>query len=279
MYYLPNNIAIDVDGIIDGMLDEDTRILYFLDGKTGDVVSGEEGKNVPSDNARYFPIPKVHSTSKEKWMKDFIREFVYMEDKKLAGKLKEVFDFAGVHGVCEFLEKGDESWAGAWDQWQGDSTFDRLEDWFETLPLAIEEKWHGDDDCAVCRAMREGGDEDELLEAFVEQNEINNTTFMQYTDVARTIEEVEQNLATILTQYALTEQITVQEIKDWVWNESGDPMQANREYMGKWMKFFDLHFDNPDSKIVLDAFTDAWNYFPHKLLGGKSPRQMFELEK
>jgi hypothetical protein len=279
MYYLPNNTAIDVNGIIDGMLDEDMHILYFLDGKTGDVVSGEEGKSVPTDTARYFQIPKVHSTSKEKWMKEFIREFVYTQDKKLAGTLKEVFDFDGVDGVCTFLEEYDESWIVAWDEWQGDCTFERLEDWFATLPLLIEEKWHGDDDCAICRAMRDGADEDQLLEAFMEQNELNDATRKQDTDVARTIEEVEQNLATILTKYALTEQVTVQEIKEWVWNESGDPMQANKEYMGRWMKFFDLHFDNPDFKMVMDAFTDAWNYFPHKLLGGKSPRQMFELER
>ncbi len=279
MYYLPNDIAIDVDGIIDGMLDEDTHVLYFLDGKTGDVVSGEVGKSIPTDTARYFQIPKVHGTSKEKWMKEFIREFVYTEDRKLAGKLKEVFDFGGVHAVCEFLEAYDESWVTAWDEWRGDSTFERLEDWFATLPLTIEERWHGDDDCAVCRAMRDGADEDELLEAFMEQNELNDTISMQYTNVARTIEEVEQNLATILTQHGLTEQVTVQEIKEWVWNESGDPMQANRAYMGKWMQFFDLNFGNRDFKTVMDAFTDAWNYFPHQSLGGKSPRQMFESEK
>ena len=25
---------------------------------------------------------------------------------------------------------------------------------------------------------------------------------------------------------------------------------------------------------VLDVVTDAWNYFPHKTLGGKSPEEM-----
>ncbi len=279
MYYLPNDIAIDVDGIIDGMLDEDVHILYFFDGKTGDVVSGEEGKSIPTDTMRYFQIPKVHATRKEKWMRDFIRDFVYIEDKRLAGKLKEVFDLGGVHGVCEFLEVYDESWVIVWNEWQGDITFERLEDWFATLPLMIEEKWHGDDDCAVCRAMRDGMDENQLLEAMLEQNELNNIVSMQYTDVAKTTEEVEQNLATMLTQYGLAEQVTVQEIKEWVWNESGDPMQANKAYTEKWIKFFDLNLDDRYFKTILDAFTDAWNYFPHKSLGGKSPRQMFESGK
>ncbi|MCR4285270.1 MAG: hypothetical protein NUW00_00055 [Candidatus Kaiserbacteria bacterium] len=279
MFYLPNNVAIDVDGIIDGMLDGDINILYFLDGKTGDVVSGEDGKSLPTDNTRYFQIPKIHLTSKEKWMKDFIRGLVYIEDKKLAGKLKEVFDFSGVYGVCEFLEEHDESWLVAWDEWQENSTFERLEVWFATLPLTIEAKWHGDDDCVICRAMREGADEEELLEAFAEQNELNNTTSVKYTDIAKTVEEVEQQLVAILTQYAPTKQITVQEVKKWVWDESGDPMRANKEYFEKWMMLFDLNFDDTDFKIIMDAFTDAWNYFPHKSLGGKSPRQMFESER
>jgi len=276
MYYLPNDVAIDVDAVIEGMLDEANDVQYFLDSKTGDVVSAGEGRSAPTDTIRYFKIPKIHHTSKKRWMKEFIRELVYLEDKKLAGKLKELFEFTGVRGVCEFLEGYGDSWLGAWEQWEGDSAFERLGDWFTTLPVPVEMKWHGDDDCAVCRAMREGVDEEELLEAFAEQNEQNSEKKLPYTEVNKSIAEVEQQLIDVIETHKLKKKLSVADVKAWVLNEKGDALQANREYMEKWMSLFAMDFGDPRFKKVMDAFTDAWNYFPHKSLGGKSPRQMLE---
>jgi hypothetical protein len=277
MYYLPNNLPVDVDSIIDGMLDDSVTTDYFLDSKMGDVVASEVA-HPPSDKERYFKIPRIHETSKEKWMKEFIRVLVDSEDKRLAKKLRSIFAESKYRGVMKhFEEMGDESWLGVWDQWSGDCAFERLDAWFDTLPFPVEVRWHGDDDCAICRAVREGGDEDELLEAFVEQSRI-NAEKNSYTNQNKDIPSVESQLNTLITEFDLDEKLSVHTIREWVLNEEGDPLQANRDYFEKWSTLFGMDFDDPRFQSVMDAFTDAWNYFPHTSLGGKSPRQLFEEE-
>lgn len=277
MYYLPNNIAIDIVGIIEGMIDDDTTVTYFFDSKTGDVVGIENGKSAPEDTTRYFGIPRIHSTSKEKWMKEFMREFLYGEDRRQVQKLKEIFEYTGVKGVCEYLEGYDATLLDAWHEWEGDCAFERLDDWFLTLPVTIEERWHGDDDCAVCRAMRDGVEGDELLDAFAEQNESNKihgyaVPLLDKKDI-HTVEAILQRL---IGEYKLEDRLSVEIVKEWILNESGDPMQANKEYIAKWDSFFDPSLSDYKYQIIMDAFTDAWNYFPHKSLGGKSPQEMLE---
>lgn len=53
-------------------------------------------------------------------------------------------------------------------------------------------------------------------------------------------------------------------------------MKANREYQDKWMKYFVQVKSMDELNRVLQIFTNAWNYFPHKSLGGKSPVDMAE---
>ena len=280
MYYLPNNIAIDVDGIIDGMVDDNTAVSYFFDSKTGDVVSAENGQNAPEDTIRYFPIPRIHHTSKEKWMKAFMREFLYGEDRRQVQKLKEIFEYTGVKGVCEYLEGYDATLLDAWDEWEGDCAFERLDDWLVTLPIEIEARWHGDDDCAVCRAMRDGAKGDELLDAFTEQNESNKIHGYAVPSLdTKDVHSVEAMLDELIVEYKLEDRLSVEIVKEWILNETGDPMQANKEYIAKWDSFFDVSLSDYKYQMIMDAFTDAWNYFPHKSLGGKSPISMLEEEK
>jgi hypothetical protein len=37
---------------------------------------------------------------------------------------------------------------------------------------------------------------------------------------------------------------------------------------------FDTGEGDAELSNILDILTDAWNYFPHKALGGKSPKKM-----
>ena len=110
MYYLPNNSAIDIEGIVNGMLDETESIQYFLDLKTGDVVSGEVSQP-PMDLTRYVRTPKIHNSSRQKWMKEFIREVVDPESKRLAETLRTIFRESDYPGVRAYLEDmKDDSW-------------------------------------------------------------------------------------------------------------------------------------------------------------------------
>ena len=161
-------------------------------------------------------------------------------------------------------------------QWSGDCAFERLEAWFDTLPVPIETRVH-DDDCAICRAMREGADEGELIEAFAEQNAV-NVRSRSYTEQNTDAAAVERQLAMLLTQYKLDGKLSVDMVRGWVLSEEGDPLVANKEYFAKWHAYFDMDFDDPKFESVMNVFTDAWNFFPHRSLGGKSPRDLYDEE-
>lgn len=257
------------------MHDENTHFSYFLDTKTGDVVSAKED-TLLLDHIRYFKIPKIHHTSKEKWMKEFIRDFVYVEDKKLAKELKNRFEYTGLTGVRDYLEGYGELWLTAWDIWEEGATLLRLEEWLATLPVAVETKdWHGDD-CVICRTMQDGADEEDFLEAFVDQNEINAKGRHQLaqTNTDKTLKDIEDTLEGLLKKHGHEKELSVVLIKERILNASGSAMEANNKYLIWWTQFFEKEFEARQFEPIMQAFTDAWNYFPHKALGNKSPNDL-----
>lgn len=70
--------------------------------------------------------------------------------------------------------------------------------------------------------------------------------------------------------------MSVDLITNWIAEENEpDAMKANRDYQDKWLKFFIKESDIDKSNVILEVFTDAWNYFPHKSFNGLSPVEMF----
>ena len=57
------------------------------------------------------------------------------------------------------------------------------------------------------------------------------------------------------------------DIKEIIFNEEGADDMQNIIAM-----FDDGYIENLGN--VLEVVSDAWNYFPHKILGGKSPSEM-----
>jgi len=90
----------------------------------------------------------------------------------------------------------------------------------------------------------------------------------------KTPKEVEKNLEKLFADYTLTNKLSVKTIKDWIYNDEGDSaMEASHLFQKKWFKYFPNINDLDEINHVLHTFTDAWNYFPHKSLSGKSPYQ------
>jgi len=89
--------------------------------------------------------------------------------------------------------------------------------------------------------------------------------------------QVEKELAELINKCELDNKLTVDMVKEWVLNEKGAPMAALHEFQDKFMDYF----KNTDIDLneVLQASTDAWNYFPHKTLGGKSPHDIVNEHK
>ncbi len=93
----------------------------------------------------------------------------------------------------------------------------------------------------------------------------------------KTLQAVEENLQKPLDAYGVSKKLTMKMVKDWIFNDEGDSaMEATNRFQKKWFKHFAHTFKRDEFNEILQAFVDAWNYFPHKSLNGKSPSQMVE---
>jgi len=87
----------------------------------------------------------------------------------------------------------------------------------------------------------------------------------------------EKNLQRLLEKYKLSGKLSIEMIKDWVWLAEGkSAMDASNRFHKKWSKYFKKIEDINELNEALQVFVGAWNYFPHKFLGGRSPEQMIQ---
>lgn len=100
--------------------------------------------------------------------------------------------------------------------------------------------------------------------------------FLSSLNVIKTpkLVSAEKNLQKLLEKYKLSGKLTLETISDWIWNDEGEStMDASNRFQKKWFKYFSNIKDIDELNKVLQVFVDAWNYFPHRSLGGKSPDQ------
>jgi tetratricopeptide (TPR) repeat protein len=81
-----------------------------------------------------------------------------------------------------------------------------------------------------------------------------------------TPQEVEKQLEELLKKLTLPKQITVQDIKDIIWN-AADTKGSSRLFQA----LLEYATDEKTQAEVLQLSQNAWNYFPHRMLGGKAP--------
>jgi len=78
--------------------------------------------------------------------------------------------------------------------------------------------------------------------------------------------ELEQELVDMLKETA--SDFTLDHVRDAIYNEE------DNDDMMKVVAMFDRGGDASELNNVLELTNDAWNYFPHKVLGGISPAEM-----
>ncbi|HAM88771.1 MAG: hypothetical protein US83_C0006G0008 [Candidatus Falkowbacteria bacterium GW2011_GWC2_38_22] len=78
--------------------------------------------------------------------------------------------------------------------------------------------------------------------------------------------EIEQELVDMLKE--TESDFTLDHIRDVIFHEE------NNDDMMKVVAMFDRGGDASELSNVLELVTDAWNYFPHKVLGGISPAEV-----
>jgi len=77
--------------------------------------------------------------------------------------------------------------------------------------------------------------------------------------------EIEQELVGMLME--TESDFTLNHVRDAIYNEE------DNDDMMKVVAMFDRGGDASELSNVLELVTDAWNYFPHKILGGISPAE------
>lgn len=77
--------------------------------------------------------------------------------------------------------------------------------------------------------------------------------------------EIEQELVEMLEE--VESDFTLQHVKDVIFHEE------ETDDMMKIVAMFDRGGDASELSNVLELVTDAWNYFPHQVLGGLSPEE------
>lgn len=75
--------------------------------------------------------------------------------------------------------------------------------------------------------------------------------------------EIEQELVEMLKE--TKSDFTLDHVRDAIYNEE------DNDDMMKIVAMFDRGGDASELNNVLELVTDAWNYFPHEILGGISP--------
>ena len=77
--------------------------------------------------------------------------------------------------------------------------------------------------------------------------------------------EIEQELVDMLKE--TKSDFTLDNVRDAIYNEE------DNDDMMKVVAMFDRGGDASELSNVLELVTDAWNYFPHEVLGGISPAE------
>ncbi len=159
MFLLPNQNKIDENGVIEAMLQTDLSRKYFLDTTIGEVGSVEQKakKSVLLDTKRYIEIPKLSEAVQLEWLKEFMENMISI-DSFLSHALKsEIEKGEEALARCEkILNEDKEGWIHGWREWRGTSAFEEMKKWFATLPISIEEKFEGCEDCELCKLMEQG---------------------------------------------------------------------------------------------------------------------------
>ena len=87
--------------------------------------------------------------------------------------------------------------------------------------------------------------------------------------------QVTNALKALFKKYDIENGVTVDDIKKWIWNSVGPGMESVNKYNKKCLNLFPQIDDMSEINNLMQVFVDAWNYFPHKELNGKSPNEVY----
>ena len=91
----------------------------------------------------------------------------------------------------------------------------------------------------------------------------------------KTPKQVEKALNDLFKKYDVQTKVSVEDIKKWIWNATGGAMEASNKFQKKCLNLFPPAETIDEMNNIMQVFVDAWNFFPHKELDGKSPDEKY----
>ena len=92
-----------------------------------------------------------------------------------------------------------------------------------------------------------------------------HTSSLRGRQILERRKEIEQELVDMLKE--TESDFTLDHVRDVIYHEE------DNDDMMKVVAMFDRGGDASELSNVLELVTDAWNYFPHKVIGGISPAE------
>ncbi len=172
-YHLPNGRAVDIEGAVDAMLDENESNRYFLDTTTGEVgcVAGEDATTklaaLQDERVRYREVPRATREDRFDWLESFLHGIVLMDDKKLARSILRALYDEGYETAFTLLKEAEGELVDSLDIWAGDSAFETFGAWLNKQVPGVTFKGCGEH--AICLAGENGAGIEGLMEAFEEE--------------------------------------------------------------------------------------------------------------
>lgn len=91
----------------------------------------------------------------------------------------------------------------------------------------------------------------------------------------KTSQQVTKALNVLFKKYNIQVKISVEDIKNWIWSATGGAMEASLKYQKKCLNIFPPIENIDEMNNILQVLVDAWNFYPHKELDGKSPNELY----
>lgn len=98
-----------------------------------------------------------------------------------------------------------------------------------------------------------------------------------FNDNKLKVSDIEIDLSNIINKYGISGKLSVDKIKKIIFNDNKlSASEAFDEFEIKVLKFFPITEDIDELNLIIQTLNNAWNYFPHAALGGKSPHEMID---
>jgi len=95
----------------------------------------------------------------------------------------------------------------------------------------------------------------------------------------RSPEHIEKELQELIIKHNLSGKLSINKVKTWIYeHDEEDPHKSLEDFVYKFQSYFKSIKNQTEIKRINRVFIDAWNTFPHKVLGDLSPNQRLSLQ-